>query len=101
MSDQNAISRATLERAATVIKCLGHPLRLLLLQALNGAERTVSELQDLSGAQQASVSRQLAIMRGKDIVDCRREGLHVYYWIVEPRVSSILDCIDIRIDGED
>ncbi len=82
-----------LARAAHVIKCLGHPLRLRLLETLESGDKTVSQLQKASRASQASVSQQLAILRGRGIVDCRREGAHVYYWITEPKVSKILDCI--------
>jgi ArsR family transcriptional regulator len=87
------IHHEVLGRAATVIKCLGHPLRLRLLEALETGEQTVSQLQDYSGATQAAVSQQLATMRGRGIVDCRREGANVYYRIVEPKVHLILDCI--------
>jgi ArsR family transcriptional regulator len=88
-----SIAGDVLASAAEVIKCLGHPLRLRLLEALEGGERTVSELQDHSGASQAAVSQQLATLKAKSIVNCRREGTHVYYRIVEPKVASILGCI--------
>lgn len=93
MSDDTTSPEATLKRTAAVIKCLGHPLRLSLLDALRDDELTVSQLQDATGAQQASVSRQLAILRGRDIVVSRREGLNVYYRTIEPRVTTILRCL--------
>lgn len=82
-----------LERAAVVIKCLGHPLRLRLLESLEEGEKSVSELQDYAGTSQAAVSQQLATMRGRGIVDCRRNGPFVYYRIIEPKVFHILNCI--------
>lgn len=84
---------ALLDRAASVIKCLGHPLRLLLLDAMQSGEATVSELQARTGASQAMVSQQLATLRGHGIVTARREGPFVRYSIVEPKVYRILDCI--------
>ena len=87
------IDRDILARAAIVIKCLGHPLRLRLLEALEGGERTVSELQDYAGVSQAAVSQQLATLRARAIVDARRDRTHVYYRITEPKVSRILQCI--------
>lgn len=83
----------TLDRAAAVIKCLGHPLRLRLLDALESGEKTVSQLQDHAGATQAAVSQQLGTLKGRGIVDSRREGANVYYWIIEPKVTAILNCI--------
>jgi ArsR family transcriptional regulator len=82
-----------LDRAANVIKCLGHPLRLMLLDALEGGEATVSELQARTGASQAMVSQQLAKLRGHGIVTARRVGPFVRYSISEPKVHAILDCI--------
>ena len=76
-----AIAGDILARAATVIKCLGHPLRLRLLEALEQGERTVTELQDYADMSQAAVSQQLATLKARGIVDSRREGTFVYYRI--------------------
>ena len=88
-----AISDDVLVTSAEVIKCLGHPLRLRLLECLESGEKSVSELQRYSGATQAAVSQQLITLKAHDIVDSRREGSHMYYRITEPKVSSILNCI--------
>lgn len=84
---------ARLDRAAGVIKCLGHPLRLLLLDAMEADERTVTELQEITGATQAMVSQQLATLRGHGVVTSRRDGPFVRYSIAEPKVHAILACI--------
>jgi ArsR family transcriptional regulator len=89
----SGIAPDVLERAAAVIRCLGHPLRLRLLEALEAGERTVGELQEHGRASQAAVSQQLAAMKAHGIVKARREGAFVYYRIVEPKVFSILNCI--------
>jgi ArsR family transcriptional regulator len=90
---QTAISDEVLVTAAEVIKCLGHPLRLRLLECLETGEKSVSELQQYSGATQAVVSQQLLTLKARGIVDSRREGSHMFYRITEPKVSSILGCI--------
>lgn len=81
------------ERAARVIRILGHPLRLRILESLESGERNVTDLQDELEATQAVISQQLAILRSEDVVAARREGPRVYYRIIEPKVSHILDCI--------
>lgn len=93
MASIELLEKEVLDRAANVIKCLGHPLRLRLLAVLEEGEKTVTELQERSDATQATVSQQLATLRGRGIVDCRREGANVFYWTIEPKVSKILDCI--------
>ena len=88
-----AIGDDVLAKAAEVIKCLGHPLRLRILEALERGEKTVTELQEHVGATQAAVSQQLATMRARGVVDNRRDGARVFYRIIEPKVSAILACI--------
>ena len=80
--------------AARVIKCLGHPLRLRLLEIMErGGEQNVSELQSYSGASQAAVSEQLGILRGHSVVESRRDGAYMLYRIIEPKVFRILACV--------
>lgn len=87
------ISPRVLSRAAAVIRCLGHPLRLRLLEALETGEKTVSELQEYAGVSQPMVSQHLTVLKAHGVVDLRRAGPFAYYWIVEPKVTSILECI--------
>lgn len=84
---------AALARPTAVVKCLGRTLRLRLLEAMEAGEKTVSELQALTGASQAKLSQQLAILRGHGVVGARRDGPFVRYAITEPKVHTILDCI--------
>ncbi len=82
-----------LERAARVIRVLGHPLRLHLLEVLEDREHHVTDLVNVSGATQALVSQHLAILRSEGVVGTRRDGMHVFYRITEPKVHRILACI--------
>ncbi len=93
MIDRATISRGVLDGAAAVIKVIGHPLRLRLLESMEAGERTVTELQELTGASQSMVSQQLGTLRGRGVVDARRDGVHVFYRITEPKVHRILSCI--------
>ena len=87
------IDAAILGRASRVIRVLGHPLRLRLLELLESGERNVTDLVQAAGVSQAQVSQQLGILRGEGIVGDRRDGPRVFYRITEPKVSRILDCI--------
>ncbi|HET7038686.1 MAG TPA: metalloregulator ArsR/SmtB family transcription factor [Gemmatimonadales bacterium] len=88
-----SVSPAVLQRAAEIIKLLGHPERLKIVEVLEEGEATVSEVQEAVGLPQAIVSQHLAKMRGADIVTARRDGVHVFYRIREPKVPHILRCI--------
>lgn len=88
-----SIQPEILARAAEVIKLLGHPERLKIVEVLERDEATVTEIQEALDLPQAIVSQHLAKMRGCDIVTARRDGNHVYYRIAEPKVHHILTCI--------
>lgn len=87
------IEPVILARAARVIRVLGHPLRLRLLETLEAGERNVTDLVLASGANQALVSQHLAILRAEGVVGFRRDGGRIFYRITEPKVHRILDCI--------
>lgn len=89
----SGIDAGVLARASRVIRVVGHPLRLRLLELLEGEERNVTELVQASGVGQAMVSQQLKILRAEGVVGDRRDGTRVFYRITEPKVSKILDCI--------
>jgi ArsR family transcriptional regulator len=88
-----------LRNAAALIKCIGHPLRLRILEALEDGEQTVSAVQERTGAEQPAVSRHLSLLRAHGVVDFRRDGANVFYWISEPRARMILETV--RQDDEE
>jgi ArsR family transcriptional regulator len=98
--DAVKIDGGTLDRAAEVIKCLGHPLRLRLLEALELGEKSVTELQEYAAASQTAVSQQLSALRARGVVASRRKGTRVFYRIIDAKVTSILECIR-RCDIDD
>src|ERR1044071_2638667 len=76
---------------AEFFKALGHPARLVILENLRTGEKSVNELQAALGIDQSSVSQQLAVLRGKNIVESRKQGTVVYYRVRDPMVFQLLD----------
>jgi len=87
------IEPVQLARAAETIKLLGHPERLKIVEVLEAGESTVSDIQAALDLPQAIVSQHLAKLRGLGIVSAQRDGIHVYYRVMEPKVRHILECI--------
>ncbi|MDP3910832.1 MAG: metalloregulator ArsR/SmtB family transcription factor [Gemmatimonadales bacterium] len=87
------IDPAVLQRAAEIIKMLGHPQRLKIVEVLERGAATVSDIQHAVGVSQAVVSQHLARMRGCGIVAAQRDGVNVHYRVVEPKVHHVLNCI--------
>ena len=76
---------------AEFFKALAHPVRIRILEILVRGERSVQELQEALGIDQPIVSQQLAVLRGKNIVDARKEGTAVRYTLRDPTVRDLLD----------
>ena len=76
---------------AEFFKALGHPARLVILEQLRGGDKSVNELQAVLGIDQSSVSQQLAVLRNKNIVESRKEGITVYYTVRDPMIFQLLD----------
>jgi ArsR family transcriptional regulator, lead/cadmium/zinc/bismuth-responsive transcriptional repressor len=73
-------------------KTLGNATRLRLLHALvRSGELCVGELGDKLGMKQPAVSNQLRQLSDRGIVEARREGLQMFYRIVDPCVVSLLN----------
>src|SRR5215475_8847661 len=76
---------------AEFFKALAHPLRIAILDALRDGEAGVGELCLRLSVEQAALSQQLAVLRNRNIVAGRKEGLNVYYSVRDSTVFKLLD----------
>jgi DNA-binding transcriptional ArsR family regulator len=76
---------------AEFFKALAHPLRIRILDELRGGEVGVNALGSRLDVEQSSLSQQLAILRGRNLVITRKEGLNVFYSISDPEIFHLLD----------
>jgi ArsR family transcriptional regulator len=81
------------ERAAWVLKALAHPVRLRIVELLEGSERSVGEIVEALGVKQSITSQQLNMLKDRGVLTCRKEGAKVYYRIANKNVTRLLDCI--------
>ncbi len=82
-----------LEKGATILKAVAHPMRLRIVELLEKGEMTVSELQDALEISQSLASQQLGLMKDRGVLRSRREGNQVYYSIAIPEVLQVINCI--------
>lgn len=87
--DKEAMSQSA-EAAASCLRALSNPSRLLLLCYLLDDEQNVGQLEDALGLSQAYVSQQLARLRGEGLVSARRDGRIVYYSLADTRIKPII-----------
>jgi len=76
---------------AEFFKALAHPLRIQIIDALRDGEFGVNELCERLQVEQSTVSQQLAVLRSRNIVVGRKEGLNVYYSVRDTTVFKLLD----------
>jgi len=79
-------------RQARIIKALSHPIRLAIVDFIRENERCVCDIAEHVGAERSNVSRHLALLLGAGIVDCRKEGLMVFYCLKTPCILNFLSC---------
>ena len=78
---------------AELCKTFADPKRLIIIDELRQGETTVGELARLLEFPQAVVSRHLAILRDKGVVQYRREGTSVYYSLSDPKIGDACDMV--------
>ena len=76
---------------AEFFKALAHPLRIAILDSLRDGEAGVNQLCQRLSVEQATLSQQLAVLRNRNIVEGRKEGLNVYYSVRDTTVFKLLD----------
>lgn len=83
-----------IDKAAYVLKAVAHPLRIRIIQMLNeNNELNVSTIYKNLNAEQSLISHHLINMRDKGILDIRRSGKNIFYFLVDTAVAEIIDCI--------
>lgn len=87
------MSNKALDLVATRFRLLSEPVRLRILQSLQGQERSVGALVHELGLQQANVSKHLQQLHQAGIVERRREGLQVIYRIADPTIFQLCDLV--------
>lgn len=85
--------RSNANAAGQLLKALGNPDRLLLLCQLAEGERSVSELENLLGILQPTLSQQLGVLRREGLVATRREGKQVFYSIDSPAALAVINTL--------
>ncbi|AXK39103.1 ArsR/SmtB family transcription factor [Crenobacter cavernae] len=85
--------RGHAESAAALLKSLANADRLLLLCQLMAGEKSVSELEALTGVRQPTLSQQLGVLRGEGLVATRRDGKWIYYSIASAEALAMLSAL--------
>jgi DNA-binding transcriptional ArsR family regulator len=84
----------TLERAAGMLKAMAHPVRISIVQYLeDGKKRTVTEIHNKLGIEQATASHHLVILKDRGVLSSKREGKNTWYYLKHTNLRNVLSSI--------
>lgn len=85
---------------AARFRALAEPARLAILHALEGQERTVTELVEATGLGQGNLSKHLQQLHAGGFVSRRRDGLFVYYELADRNVLALCEIMCGRLESD-
>jgi ArsR family transcriptional regulator len=83
-------------RTAEILKTIAHPLRLQIIDILFTKEDlSVSQIQNLleEEIEQSLLSHHLIKLKEKGILKSNKNGLNVYYSLIDKNLTMIFDCL--------
>ncbi len=84
-----------MKETAQLFKALSDETRLRIIALLAHGELCVCDLMEIMGLPQSTVSRHLATLRQSELVGDRRQGVWIFYRIIESSESVYRELLDI------
>lgn len=75
---------------ADLFRLFGDTTRAKILFSLFESELCVCAIAELLGMTQSAISHQLRVLRDANLVDFRREGKTIYYFLADEHVQTII-----------
>jgi ArsR family transcriptional regulator len=83
------------QKDSDVLKALGHPLRLKIIVGLiSHGECNVKLIVEELKIPQSTASQHLGILKSKEIIESRKEGVKTCYRVVDQRVYDIIRILE-------
>jgi len=78
---------------ASIFKALSDENRVKIVEFLREGEQCVCEIVPFIGTSQSNVSQHLRVLREAGVIDYRRDGKKIMYFVVFKEVFDILDTV--------
>lgn len=85
---------------AEILKAIGQPTRLKIVDFLRDGERCVCEIFPAIGEEQSNTSRHLNMMVSSGILFRRKEGVKIFYALKHPEILEIVDLATLIMTQE-
>lgn len=93
--------RQVIEMAAELFCVLSAPMRLRIINSLCKAEKNVTELLSEIDTTQPNMSQHLNTLYQSNILGKRRDGVQIYYRIIDQRVANICRVVCAQIASDE
>ncbi len=83
-----------LKEKAKIFKAISHPVRLCIVRGLlNEQGCNVTHIQNCLNAPQSTISQHLSKLKALGIVEGKRSGVEVRYFVIDEDVKKIINAI--------
>jgi ArsR family transcriptional regulator len=95
-----AESEEVFEKAAEMFRVMSAPMRLRIVSALCNGEKNVGELIAEVNTTQPNMSQHLNTLYQAGVLGKRRDGVQIYYRIINERVVTLCRAVCVQIASE-
>lgn len=89
----DAITQENIQAASEGLKGIANEIRLTVLCHLLEGPMTVSELLEVTGAEQTNLSKHLSKMRALGLLESRKQGIFIQYRIANPAWKDVIGAL--------
>jgi ArsR family transcriptional regulator len=93
-------SEEVFEKAADLFRVMSAPMRLRIISALCNGEKNVGELLSEIDTTQPNMSQHLNTLYQAGVLGKRREGVQIYYRIINDHVVTLCRAVCVQIASE-
>ena len=81
------------EKESEILKALGHPIRLRMVEGLMNNECNVNKIMDVLNIPQSTASQHLTKLKSVGILVARKEGVRTCYKVADKKVREIMEIL--------
>ncbi len=100
VDDTEIQSQEVFDKAAEIFRVMSAPMRLRIISALCHGEKNVGELLAEIETTQPNMSQHLNTLYQAGVLGKRREGVQIYYRIINERVVTLCRAVCVQIASE-
>jgi ArsR family transcriptional regulator len=96
----NSKKQLLFHKQARIAQAIAHPLRLEIIDFLKDGPQCVCDIAGHIDAERSNVSRHLSLMVSAGVLEHRKQGLKVIYWLKCPCILDFFTCISGVLKNE-